>query len=238
MQSSLVGHKSYRSIPFNGSWSDLTGRLLRPKTPKNNLIAAALIPECPFHSYNLACLKMGGFLNGTLTHLLPDVAGQYCWDLEVYPVFCDGVSRILRWRRQLFRDELNYSLVPQTLYRIHLTVRETILLFFAPSNSIQREKQICSDHRGFPLNIFILQHFFYSSRKWDFQCLQEETGAEQSWPFGIQGNLCSFFSTGIRSPPDFQGQRMSTGAPVLYSYFAEIRVCLVFLFVLYYSIYS
>lgn len=151
LQSSLVGHKSYRSVPFNGRWSGLTGRLLRPKTPKDNLIAAALIPECPFHSYNLACLKTGGWFWTTLTHLLPDVAGQSCWDLEVYPVFCDGghsfsgMNEILRLFLKRF-----------TGYTFYLTGRETILLFFAPSNSVQREKQIRSDRRGFPLNIFIL----------------------------------------------------------------------------------
>lgn len=39
LQSSLLA-TNYTFIPFNGSWSDLTGTLLRPETSKNNAIAA------------------------------------------------------------------------------------------------------------------------------------------------------------------------------------------------------
>ena len=118
-------------IPFNGSCSDLTGRLLRPKTSKNNLIAAALIPEHPFRTYKLACLKTWGFLNETLIHLLPDVAGQYCWDLQVYPVFCNGgdsfsgMSEIICLLLKCFTEHTFY-----------LTVGETVHLFVAPSSSV------------------------------------------------------------------------------------------------------
>lgn len=74
---------------------------------------------------------MWGFLSDTLIHLLPAVVAQYCWGLQVYPIFCNGGGSFSG-----MNEIICFFLKHFTEYTFYLTVGEKILLFFAPSSSV------------------------------------------------------------------------------------------------------
>lgn len=110
------------------------------------------------------------------------------WHINPPPSWCGGavllrfagVSHILQWRRQLFRDEWNYLLVPQAFYRIHLlsnSWRKNTFMFCSIKLCIERETNV-QTAEAFPLTSLFSSSSFLQLRKMNFSVF---AGGVQSW---------------------------------------------------------
>lgn len=118
---------------------------------------------------------MWGFLNDTLIHLPPDVVGQYCWGLQVYPIFCNGGGSFSG-----MNEIICLFLKRFTEYAFYLTVGEKILVFFCSIKlCIERETNV-QTAEALPLTSLFSSSSFLQLRKMNFSVF---AGGVQSWPF-------------------------------------------------------